>query len=71
VSLANKTQPNKLTNERIGNKQMKIKASIWDNTKTRILAIQDFDNTKELQDFMKELHIVESKAVYRIMEVSK
>ena len=50
---------------------MKIKASIWDNTKTRILAIQDFASIKELQDFMKELHVVESKAVYRIMEVSK
>ena len=50
---------------------MKIKASIWDNTKIRLLGIEDFSNTKELLDFMKELRIVESKASYRIMEVSK
>jgi hypothetical protein len=50
---------------------MKLKASIWDSTKTRILGIQDFATTKELQDFMKELHIVEPKAAYRIMEVTK
>lgn len=50
---------------------MKIKASIWDNTRTQILSIEDFANTKELQDFMKELQVVEPKASYRIMEVSK
>ncbi len=50
---------------------MKIKASIWDNTKTRILGIQDFATIKELQDFMKELHIIEPKAGYRVMEVTK
>jgi hypothetical protein len=50
---------------------MKIKASIWDNTKTRILAIESFANIKELQDFMKELQIIEPKATYRIMEVAK
>jgi hypothetical protein len=50
---------------------MKIKASIWDSTKTRILAIQDFATIKELQDFMKELQIIEPKAGYRVMEVSK
>jgi hypothetical protein len=50
---------------------MKIKASIWDSTKFKIIAIEDFSGTKELQDFMKELHIVEPKATYRIMEVSK
>ena len=50
---------------------MKIKASIWDNTSTRILAIENFESIKELQDFMKELHIIESKAKYRLMEVSK
>jgi hypothetical protein len=50
---------------------MKIKASLWDSTKTRILGIENFANTKELQDFMKELQVVEPKASYRIMEVSK
>jgi hypothetical protein len=50
---------------------MKIKASLWDSTKTRILAVENFSNIKELQDFMKELHIVEPKATYRIMEVAK
>ena len=50
---------------------MKIKASIWDNTKTKILGIENFENIKELQDFMKELQVVEPKASYRIMEVSK
>jgi hypothetical protein len=50
---------------------MKIKASIWDNTKTKILGIQDFANIKELQEFMKELHTIEPKAGYRLMEVSK
>ena len=50
---------------------MKIKASLWDSTKTRILAIERFENIKELQDFMKELQIVEPKASYRIMEVAK
>ena len=50
---------------------MKIKASIWDSTKSRIFAIEDFATIKELQDFMKELHIIEPKATYRIMEVAK
>jgi hypothetical protein len=51
--------------------KMKIKASLWDSTKTRILGIENFANTKELQDFMKELQVVEPKASYRIMEVAK
>jgi hypothetical protein len=50
---------------------MKIEASIWNGDRTRILGIEKFANTKELQDFMKELRIVEPKANYRIMEVEK
>jgi len=50
---------------------MKIKASIWNSDRSRIFAIEDFANIKELQDFMKELHIIEPKAQYRIMEVAK
>lgn len=50
---------------------MKIKASIWNNNQTRLLAIENFANIKELQDFMKELHIIEQKATYRVMEVTK
>jgi hypothetical protein len=50
---------------------MKINAAIWDGTKTKVLGVFDFTNTKELQNFMEELHIVDSKASYRILEVRK
>lgn len=50
---------------------MKVKASIWNSDKSRIFAIEDFATIKELQEFMKELHTIEPKATYRIMEVSK
>ena len=50
---------------------MKIQAAIWNGSKSRILAIENFNSTKELQDFMKELHIVDSKASYNLTEVSK
>jgi hypothetical protein len=50
---------------------MKLKAAIWDGTKTKVLGVMDFTNTKELQNFMQELHVVDSKASYRIMEVAK
>jgi len=50
---------------------MKIKVSLWDNSKTRILGIEDFDNVKELEDFMKTLKQVEDKASYRVMGVKR
>jgi hypothetical protein len=50
---------------------MKIKVSLWDNSKTRILGIESFDNAKELEEFMKNLKQVEDKASYRVMAVSK
>lgn len=50
---------------------MKIKVSLWDNSKTRILGIEDFENAKELEDFMKNLKQVEDKASYRVMAVRK
>lgn len=50
---------------------MKIKASIWDGSKTRLLAVEDFSSPKELQDFMSVVNELDSKASYRLMEVSK
>ena len=50
---------------------MKIKVSVWDNTRTRILGIEDFENVKELEEFMKTVKQVEEKASYRVMAVSK
>jgi len=50
---------------------MKIKVSLWDNSKTRILGIESFDNVKELEEFMKTVKQVEDKASYRVMAVSK
>lgn len=50
---------------------MKIKASIWNGNKTRILAIESFDSVKELQDFMKVVNQLDDKASFNLMEVSK
>jgi hypothetical protein len=50
---------------------MKIKASIWNGSKTRILAIESFDSVKELQDFMKVVNELDAKASFNLMEVSK
>lgn len=50
---------------------MKMKISIWDGTKTRILGIEDFDSVKDLQEFMKVINQVDDKATYRLMEVKR
>ena len=50
---------------------MKIEAAIWNSKKTKVLAVITFDSTKELQDFMKELQVVEKDAGYTISAVRK
>jgi hypothetical protein len=50
---------------------MKIEAAIWNGKHDRVLAVQDFDSVKELQDFMKELHILDAKATYNLRAVRK
>jgi hypothetical protein len=50
---------------------MKLKAAIWDSSKTKVLGVIDFNDTQELQTFMKELRIVDARATYRIVEVAK
>ncbi len=50
---------------------MKLETSIWNSKKTKVLAVITFDGVKELQDFMKELQIVEKDAGYNIISVKK
>ena len=50
---------------------MKIEVAIWNGKQDRVLAIETFNSTKELLDFMKELHIVEPKATYNVRAVRK
>lgn len=50
---------------------MKLEAAIWNSKKTKVLAVLTFDGVKELQDFMKELQIVEKEAGYTISSVRK
>ncbi len=50
---------------------MKIDAAIWNGKHDRVLAVQEFDSVKELQDFMKELHTLDPKATYNLRAVRK
>jgi hypothetical protein len=50
---------------------MIITAAIWNSKKTKVLAVEDFNSTKELLDFMKELQLVEKDAAYNVTAVRK
>ena len=50
---------------------MTLEAAIWNGKHDRVLAVIEFDSPKALQDFMKELHIVEPKATYNLRTVRK
>ena len=50
---------------------MKLETAIWNSKKDKCLAVLDFDSVKELEDFMKELHKVDSKATYTLRGVRK
>ena len=50
---------------------MKLETAIWNGKKTRVLAVETFNSTKELLDFMKELQIVDKDASYNLLSVKK
>jgi hypothetical protein len=50
---------------------MKLETAIWNSKKTKVLAVITFDGIKELQDFMKELQVVEKDATYNLLSVKK
>ena len=50
---------------------MKLETAIWNGRKTRVIGVETFNSTKDLLDFMKELHIVEPKATYNLKAVRK
>ncbi len=58
----------KLTERR---KKMKLEVAIWNGKHDRCLAVLEFNSVKELEDFMKELHKVDSKATYTLRGVRK
>jgi hypothetical protein len=58
--------------ERERNKmKMEIEVAIWNSKNTKVLAVETFNSTKELLDFMKELQLVEEKASYNLLSVRK
>ncbi len=50
-------------------KQMKLDVALWNSKKTRVIGTAQFNSAKELQDFMKELQLVEKEAGYTISAV--
>ena len=50
---------------------MKLEVAIWNGKKTRVLAVENFNSTKELLDFMKELQVVDKDATYNLVSVKK
>ena len=50
---------------------MKLETAIWNGKKTKVLAVETFNSTKELLDFMKELQVVEKDATYNLLSVKK
>lgn len=51
--------------------KMEIEVAIWNSKGTKVLAVEKFNSTKELLDFMKELRLVEEKASYNLLAVRK
>lgn len=50
---------------------MKLETAIWNGRKTKVLAVETFNSTKELLDFMKELQVVDKDASYNLLSVKK
>jgi hypothetical protein len=50
---------------------MKLEVAIWNGKHDRCLSVTEFNSVKELEDFMKELHKVDSKATFTLKSVRK